>query len=158
MAEPTSISSVYSVYRCRAVDDVLCTSGQPTVEQLSAISAAGFKAVINLALHDDPRYSLPDEPGTAKSLGLIYVHIPVQFEAPADADLQDFFAAMDAHRDEKLWVHCAANIRVSAFLGLYRVIRQGWAVEQAFELMHEVWQPNEIWSAFIERALANHRG
>jgi hypothetical protein len=65
---------------------------------------------------------------------------------------------MDAHRDEKLWVHCAANMRVSAFLGLYRVIKQGWEPERAFELMHGLWQPNEVWSAFIAAMLEKGRG
>jgi protein tyrosine phosphatase (PTP) superfamily phosphohydrolase (DUF442 family) len=86
------------------------------------------------------------------------VHIPVQFAAPTEADLLAFFAAMDAHHNEKLWVHCAANMRVSAFLGLYRVIRQGWERERAFELMHGLWQPNEVWSFFIATALEKHRG
>jgi protein tyrosine phosphatase (PTP) superfamily phosphohydrolase (DUF442 family) len=92
------------------------------------------------------------------SLGLAYVHIPVQFAAPAEADLNAFFAAMDAHREDKLWVHCAANIRVSAFLGLYRVIKRGWEVGPAFELMHGLWQPNDVWSTFIARSLEKHDG
>lgn len=151
-------SALSSIYNYRAVDDSLCTSGQPTAAQLGNIAAAGFTTIINLALHDDPRYSLPDEPGSVESLGLTYVHIPVQFAAPTEADLLAFFAAMDAHRDEKLWVHCAANMRVSAFLGLYRVIKQAWEVGHAFELMHGLWQPNEVWSSFIAAALAKHRG
>jgi protein tyrosine phosphatase (PTP) superfamily phosphohydrolase (DUF442 family) len=149
-------SELSGIYNYRAVDESLCTSGQPTVTQLAAIAAAGFATIINLALHDDPRYSLPDEPGVVKSLGLAYVHVPVQFAAPAQADLLAFFAAMDAHSEERLWVHCAANIRVSAFLGLYRVIRLGWAVEPAFELMQGLWQPNEVWSSFIAAALEKH--
>ena len=128
-------SALSDIYNYRAVDDALCTSGQPTVAQLASIATAGYKTVINLALHDDPRYSLPDEPGTVQSLGLTYVHIPVQFATPTEADLLAFFAAMDAHRNEKVWIHCAANIRVSAFLGLYRAIRLGWDTERAFELM-----------------------
>jgi protein tyrosine phosphatase (PTP) superfamily phosphohydrolase (DUF442 family) len=140
------------------VDDALCTSGQPSVAQLGSVAEAGFTTVINLALHDDPRYSLPDEPGTVQSLGLSYVHIPVQFSAPTEAKLLEFFAAMDAHRGEKIWVHCAANMRVSAFLGLYRVIKQGWENEPAFELMHSLWQPNEGWSSFITEMIARHRG
>lgn len=151
-------SALSDIYNYRAVDDSLCTSGQPIVAQIASIAAAGYKTIINLALHDDPRYSLPDEPGTAQSLGLAYVHIPVQFAAPKEADLLAFFAAMDAHRDEKLWVHCAANMRVSAFLGLYRVIKQGWEPERAFELMHGLWQPNEVWSAFIAAMLEKGRG
>jgi hypothetical protein len=55
--------------------------------------------VINLALHNDPRYSLPDEERTVKSLGMEYVlHIPVQFGAPTEADADAFFATMEQHQ------------------------------------------------------------
>jgi protein tyrosine phosphatase (PTP) superfamily phosphohydrolase (DUF442 family) len=86
-------------------------------------SGVGFSDDRNDAL--GPRYSLPDEPGVVQSLGMAYVHIPVQFSAPTEASLLEFFAAMEAHGSEKVWVHCAANMRVSAFIGLYRVIKQG---------------------------------
>jgi uncharacterized protein (TIGR01244 family) len=145
------------IYNYRNVDESLGTSGQPTVAQLRSIAAAGFDTVINLALHDDPRYSLPDERTAVESLGLDYVHIPVKFAAPAQSDLQAFFAAMEAHRGRKVWVHCAANMRVSAFLGLYRVVIQGWEEERAFELMRGLWQPDEVWSAFIASALQRAR-
>jgi protein tyrosine phosphatase (PTP) superfamily phosphohydrolase (DUF442 family) len=148
---------LHDIYNYRAVDDTIGTSGQPTVAQLAGIAAAGYKAIINLALHDDPRYSLPNEPGSVQSLGLAYVHIPVQFTAPTEADLLAFFAAMEAHKNDKLWVHCAVNIRVTVFLGLYRVLRQGWEVERAFELMLGVWQPNEVWSTFIAEMLEKNR-
>lgn len=154
MTEP----ALASIYNYRGVDASLGTSGQPSAAQLRAIAEAGFNAVINLALHDDPRYSLPDEPGTVQSLGMAYVHIPVQFSAPTQANLLEFFAAMEGHEGEKLWVHCAANMRVSAFLGLYRVIKQGWERERAFALMNELWQPNEVWSSFISSMLEQQRG
>jgi protein tyrosine phosphatase (PTP) superfamily phosphohydrolase (DUF442 family) len=149
-------SSLAGIHNYRAVSEALSTSGQPTEAQLASIAAAGHEVVINLALHDDPRYSLPDEPGTVQSLGLSYVHIPVQFSAPGEDNLMTYFAAMEANHDRKLWVHCAANYRVSAFLGLYRVIKQGWPHDKAFELMHSLWQPNEAWSAFIGTMLAKH--
>lgn len=142
----------------RAVDAALVTAGQPSVAQLESLAAAGFSAVINLALHDQPRYSLPDEPGTVAGLGMKYTHIPVQFETPTEADLLVFFAAMEANEGRKLLVHCAANMRVTAFLGLYWRIRQGWPEERAFQLMRGVWQPNDVWSAFISGMLAKHRG
>jgi protein tyrosine phosphatase (PTP) superfamily phosphohydrolase (DUF442 family) len=154
MAEPT----LTGIHNYRAVDESLCTSGQPSAVQLRGIAEAGFTTVINLALHDDPRYSLPDEPGTVQSLGMSYVHIPVQFSAPTQANLLEFFAAMEAHEGEKVWVHCAANMRVTAFLGLYRVIKQGWERERAFVLMNDLWQPNEVWSSFISSTLEQQRG
>ena len=146
--------AVRRIHKYREIDPRLATSGQPTQAQLHAVAADGTTAVINLALHDDPRYSLPDEAGLVRSLGVAYVHIPVQFAAPAEADLLCFFEAMDRHRDDKLLVHCAANKRVTAFLGLYRVLRLGWEREAAFAPMRDVWQPDATWSAFIETMLA----
>lgn len=148
MSEPLA-----AIHNYRAVDDRLGTSGQPTEAQLADIAQAGFQTVINLALHDDPRYSLPDEAGAVRALGMEYVHIPVQFKAPAQADLLAFCDAMDANRDRRLWVHCAANMRVTAFLGLYRVLRLGWPRDRAFALMDGLWQPDEVWAAFIESTL-----
>jgi uncharacterized protein (TIGR01244 family) len=146
-------AALSAIHNYRAVDDRLGTSGQPTEAQLADVARAGFASVINLALHDDPRYSLADEAGTVRSLGLDYVHIPVQFAAPKQSELQAFFEAMDARTGEKVWVHCAANYRVTVFLGLYRMIRQGWPRERAFELMNGLWKPNDVWAAFIEEAL-----
>jgi len=141
-------------YRAAAAD--LGTSGQPTQRQLASIAAAGYSVVINLALHDDPRYSLPDEARSVESLGMEYVHIPVEFAAPTEDDLKAFLDAMDRHRGRKIWVHCAANMRVSAFLGLYWVLRRGFEHGRAFELMNGLWQPNEVWAAFIASSLAQH--
>ncbi len=146
------------IYNYRRVDASLSTSGQPTEAQLRAVAAEGFNVVINLALHNDPRYSLPDEAGLVDSLGLTYVHIPVQFGAPTEADLLAFFDAMEANRDRKMLVHCAANKRVTVFLGLYRVVKQKWKSEKAFSLMKEVWVPDAVWSSFIADMLSKHHG
>src|SRR5215212_8770361 len=117
---------VTDIYNYLPIDAKLVTSGQPSVEELGAIAGDGVEVVINLALHDDPRYSLPDEAGSVASLGMTYVHIPVKFDAPTEADLLAFVRTMDEHRERKLLVHCAANKRVTAFLGLYRVLAHKW--------------------------------
>src|SRR3954465_14079904 len=99
------------------IDATLATSGQPSIDELAALARDGTEVVINLALHDDPRYSLPDEAGSVAALGMTYVHIPVKFDAPTEADLLAFIRTMDEHRERKRLVHCAANKRVTAFLG-----------------------------------------
>jgi protein tyrosine phosphatase (PTP) superfamily phosphohydrolase (DUF442 family) len=70
----------------RELDPLLLTSGQPSEEQLANAAHQGCAVVINLALHDDPRYSLRDEAGTVRGLGMNYVHSPVQFRAPTEHD------------------------------------------------------------------------
>lgn len=151
-------SPIPVIHNYRAASASLSTSGQPTEAQLAAVAADGHEVVINLALHNDPRYSLPDEPGLVKSLGMHYIHIPVQFDAPAEAELLTFFDAMEKHQGQKILVHCAANMRVTAFLGLYFAIRQGQSEESAFALMKQMWQPNQVWSSFISDMLAKHNG
>ena len=140
----------------READSRLLTAGQPTEEQLVSAAVDGVQVVINLALHDDPRYSLQDERSCVEGCGMIYVHIPVQFATPEEADLLAFFDAMDVHRERRILVHCAANYRVTAFLGLYRVARQGWSSDEAFDLMRAVWEPNEVWTNFIAAMLEKH--
>jgi protein tyrosine phosphatase (PTP) superfamily phosphohydrolase (DUF442 family) len=140
----------------RKVDDRLCTCGQPNERQLADAAARGVEVVINLALHDDPRYSLKDERGTVESLGMDYIHIPVQFASPTDRDLAAFFEAMDRTNGRRVLLHCGANYRVTAFLGLYRVMRLGWTIDEAFELMRTVWEPNEDWARFIAAVLRQH--
>jgi uncharacterized protein (TIGR01244 family) len=141
------------IYNYIRIDERLATSGQPSVDELEAVAREGFDVVVNLALHDDPRYSLPDEARSVASLGMTYVHIPVKFDAPSEADLLAFFDAMDKHEGKKVLVHCAANKRVTAFLGLYRALRQNWNDERAFAPMRTVWEPNPVWSAFISKML-----
>ena len=139
----------------RQVDTRLLTAGQPNEAQLADAAEQGVEVVINLALHDDPRYSLKDEKACVHAAGMEYVHIPVPFAAPSESDLLAFFDAMDRHREKKLLVHCAANMRVTAFLGLFRVIRQGLDAEQAFAPMRSVWEPDDVWKKFIDTALRN---
>ena len=155
MEPKIATESLSNIHKYRQIDGRLSTSGQPSIKQLEAIADAGFQTIINLALHDDPRYSLPDEPGVVTGLGLKYIHIPVQFSTPKTAELQAFFDALAEDSSKMIWVHCAANIRVSAFLGLYRVIKQGWKQDEAFALMHELWVPDQVWSTFISTTLAN---
>ena len=148
-------AAIETIVRFVAVSPSLATSGQPTEAQLAAVAEAGFEVVINLALHDDPNYSLPDEPATVRALGLVYVHIPVSFSAPEKSHLEPFFAAMDAAHASKVLVHCAQNKRVPVFLALYRILRLGWERDAALAAMREVWQPDAVWESLIAECLAN---
>lgn len=126
------------------------SSGQPTANQLADIAAAGFEAVINLAMPDSDG-ALPDEAGRVEALGLRYMHLPVPFDAPAEHHLQAFFAAMNALAGRRVWVHCALNWRVSAFLYLYHRRVLGLPPEAARRAMWPGWTPDATWQAFIDQ-------
>ncbi len=136
----------------REVDDRVITGGQPTEEQLSAVAADGVKAVINLATID-PRYSLPDEAGTVRALGMGYHHIPVEWENPKESDFEAFENVMKQLTEQKILIHCAANFRVTAFYSLYAMKNLGWTEAQADALRASVWAGSNypIWEKFIRK-------
>ena len=75
----------------------------------------------------------------------------MKFDAPTVENVRDFAATMDEWAGKKIFVHCAANYRVSTFVALYGELRLGWTRERADALVHELWQPNDTWRAFIAR-------
>jgi protein tyrosine phosphatase (PTP) superfamily phosphohydrolase (DUF442 family) len=146
-------SPLSGIYNFQAVSDHLGTAGQPTAKQFEAVKDAGYEVVINLALGNTPR-DLPHEGQLLAQQGIDYIHIPVDFERPTKEDVRQFFEAMDRHQDKKCFVHCIANARVSAFVLLYRVLRQGVPLEEAQTTMHQIWKPNATWQTFIDETLS----
>lgn len=126
----------------------------PTAEQMKSVADAGVKVVINLALKTS-QGALENEDALVESLGMKYIHIPVEWNNPTQQDLEDFFGAMNEHRDEHVLVHCQANYRVSAFIMLYRVLHLGWKKEDAIPIMAKIWNPEDfpVWQKFIDANL-----
>jgi protein tyrosine phosphatase (PTP) superfamily phosphohydrolase (DUF442 family) len=147
---------VTDIYNFLALSDAIGTAGQPLKEQFSAIKNAGYQVVINLALATSPQ-ALPHEKEIVERQGMEYIHIPVVWENPRVEDALHFFDAMKAHADKKIFVHCAANKRVSAFLYLYRTIHLGINQEDATRDLHLLWVPNDGWSAFMNQVMEQYR-
>ena len=85
------------------------------------------------------------------------MHIPVNFQVPRSEDFQAFRQVMRAFENRPVFVHCAKNMRVSAFIFLYRVLEQHVAVADAERDLYAIWQPDEVWSRFIEAQLSGIR-
>lgn len=137
---------------CRISDRLACC-GQPERSQWDWIAAQGYRTVINLALDSSPN-AQADEAELVTGRGMDYLHIPVLWEQPTPADLERFLAAMDAHAGSPVLVHCVVNYRASAFVFLWRVLRCGEGVDDARWEMLSIWEPDDVWQAFIDRALA----
>ena len=116
------------------------------------VREAGFEVVINLALPTSDN-ALPNEGSVVTVLGMCYVHIPINFKAPTVRNFRDFCRVMETFADRPVFIHCAANMRVSAFVFLSRVLHQGVPRSDAERDLHAIWQPDEVWSRFIENQL-----
>ncbi len=132
------------------VFDWLWSSGQLSARDIAALPALGVTVVINLALPTSVN-ALPGEAELVTREGLDYVHIPVVWERPELARFERFVAVLQAWSGSTVWVHCAKNMRVSAFLYLYRSLVLGESEDTATYPMREVWVPDAVWQAFIEQ-------
>ena len=112
--------SIRNIYNFLPINENLSTSGQPTEKQFVLIKEQGYTKVVNLAPHHAEN-ALDDEQAVLDKLKIEYIHIPVDFKNPTDKDFECFVCAMNQFSAEKVWVHCAANMRVSAFIYRYRL-------------------------------------
>lgn len=140
------------IFNFITVNDVVATGGQPTAEQFEALAAEGFAVVVNLA-PVDPADPVADEAGLVASLGMVYHHIPVEWDEPKDADFEAFEQTMLELPEGKVFIHCVANFRVTAFYSLYALKHLGWSQAQAEGLRAMIWEGEEypVWREFVAR-------
>lgn len=146
------------IYNFLRHSENLASGGMPKADQLRDAAEQGVEVVINLAPHEVPD-ALPDEQELVRALGMRYINIPVIWTTPNKDGLDRFLDVMDANRDKKILVHCQANFRATAFIALYRMLRQGWSEEDAMAGMHQIWDEEDypIWKMFIEETLRRSR-
>ena len=140
--------SLEDIYNYVDIDGLYATSGQPSEAQFQLIKDAGYERVINLAPTSMLENSLIEEAQILRDLGLEYIHIPVDFKDPTDADFDQFVEHVTDHGDSKIWVHCAANMRVSAFTYRYRVTQMNESESDAATDLEKIWAPTGVWKKF----------
>ncbi|MBW4631645.1 MAG: protein tyrosine phosphatase family protein [Iphinoe sp. HA4291-MV1] len=148
-------NKIEDIYNYLKISDLIATSGQPTKEQFSGIQQAGYQIVVNLALPESAN-ALPEEKQIVEAQGMQYVHIPVVWEKPTLENVNEFFSVMEANTDKKVFVHCAANMRVSAFMYLYHRLHKQISEEDAKKDLQKIWVPNENWQKFLEQVIENY--
>jgi len=151
----TTDTDLFMIQGYLQLADRLHTAGQPTAGQLGRLRAQGIEAVINLALptSDD---AVDKEAAILTGQGIAYCHLPVDWERPEEEDFALFADIFAATRSRNLLVHCAKNMRVSAFIYLYRITREGMSHEAACRDLFRIWVPYDQWHGFINRVRTGH--
>lgn len=150
--QETGPEPLETVRNFQIVSERLASSGQIGYDQIPLLRERGYDVVVNLAVADEERNGR--EGFLVAQEGLTYVHIPVDWNAPQVSDVEMFFDVMRAHQDRKVYVHCFANMRASAFVYLYRTLVEGVDEATARATMNEVWDPADQpqWERLVEEA------
>ena len=106
------------------VDESLALGAQPDPSGIHWLAEQGYTLIVNLNTPDAQNY-WPDEGDQVLKAGLHYVHYPMnctQLTPELYATLREIL--MD-HRDGKIFMHCAMNVKSSGMAHIWRVEELG---------------------------------
>jgi uncharacterized protein (TIGR01244 family) len=108
-----------------------CTGGQPRVEHMAQLKADGVRAVLNLRQPTEHRAD--EERAAVEQAGLKYFNVPVNFQQPSAAAVDEFLRLTDDPANRPMFIHCTAAVRVGAFWMIRRVLRDGMTIDDALQ-------------------------
>jgi tyrosine-protein phosphatase SIW14 len=137
-AEPAAAGVVADapIKRFMQVAPGLYRGGQPDAEGFRYLRDLGIRTVVSLRNDDSERE-------TVESLGMRFVHIPVTFRPLGGAmpreSVGQFLDVVDEPAHGPVFVHCKRGAdRTGAFVGLYRMVRQGWGPDRAYDEARDI--------------------
>jgi uncharacterized protein (TIGR01244 family) len=133
-----------------------CTGGQPRPEHFAMLKADGVKAVLNLRQPGEHRAD--EEQAAVKAAGLKYFNIPVNYQQPTDAAVDEFLKITDEPANRPMFIHCTAAIRVGAFWMIRRVLRDGMTYDAAREEARKIgFRDAPHLEQFAQSYIASHK-
>jgi uncharacterized protein (TIGR01244 family) len=129
--QATPAQSAPDIRNFLQVTPEFCTGAQPRMEHFARLKADGVKAVLNLRQPSEHRAE--EEQKAVDAAGLKYFNIPVNYQNPSDADVDQFLKITDDPGNRPMFIHCTAAIRVGAFWMIRRVLRDGMSIDAALE-------------------------
>ena len=139
------------IFNHLVINEKLITGGHPSKDSFKKLSKKGVAVVINLL--PSHQNFIDNEEFLVAANNMDYIYIPVEWDNPKETDFNSFVLAMKKYQEKKIFVHCARNMRVSAFVYLYRVLHNNSPEEKAKESMEKIWKPSGTWKKFIEKIL-----
>lgn len=134
--------NIENSHNYRKISEQVTTSGVVDKVILNRLSHQGYEVVINL-LPIGHKKEIKDEKDIIHSQGIDYIYLPVSFEEPKQADVEQFISILEKIGNKKVHIHCSANWRVSVFYSIFLVEKDIWSIEQAENFILSIWQPKE---------------
>jgi protein tyrosine phosphatase (PTP) superfamily phosphohydrolase (DUF442 family) len=100
--------------------------------------------------------NVEEESAKAEELGLDYFHIPFDSANPKSEAAAEFLRVMSNTTNRPVFIHCASASRVGAFWMIYRVLKDGWKVEDAEEEAKKVGLHNRATRDFALEYIRAH--
>ena len=139
------------------VDAVVACGGATDTNALEALKNDGFKAVINLRQASEPGANIEANAARAEALGLVYIHLPLNGQAPDPKIVDAFLAAVADKANQPVFIHCGSASRVGAVWLVKRVLQDGWPIEKATEEAKLIGLRSAPLEQFALKYIAEHK-
>ena len=139
------------------VDAVVACGGATDTAALEGLKNDGFKAIINLRLATEQGANLEENAAKAKALGLNYISLPLNGQAPDPKVVDAFLAAVADKANQPVFIHCGSASRVGAVWMVKRVLQDGWPVEKAVEEAKMIGLRSEPLEKFARSYIEAHK-
>jgi tyrosine-protein phosphatase SIW14 len=118
------------------ITEVLYRGAQPREVGFSELKILGVATIVDLRQED--RETIAWERKHVESLGMRFVHIPVNgWSPPSDEQVAQFLFLLRDNPGQKIFVHCRfGDDRTSVFIAAYRMAMEKWPSEQAIKEMY----------------------
>jgi len=113
------------------VDTTIACAGATTPAALAEVKKLGYASVLNLRLASEAGADVEGAAAAAKTLGLAYIHLPMNSASPDPALVDGFIKAVTDTRNQPVFIHCASANRAAALWMVKRMVVDKWDAEKA---------------------------
>ena len=130
-AQQVTKQQVAGVTNFARLETTIACGGATTPEALTEIKKMGFAAVFNLRQASEPGADISVEEAAARKVGLNFIHIPYNTQAPTPEVGDRFLAEIQKPGNQPAYIHCAGGSRAAGMWMIKRVLVDKWDVEKA---------------------------
>jgi uncharacterized protein (TIGR01244 family) len=157
-AQQISSDPVAGITNLKRLESTVACAGATTPEAMRAVKDMGFASVVNLREASEPNADVEAEANAAKSVGLRYVHLPLNRESPDPAVADRFVTAARDPANQPMFIHCASGNRAAAMWLIKRAVIDGWSSDRAMEEAEKLGLAHEPWKTFATDYVKAHQG
>lgn len=141
------VSQIMNYFR---YNDTLAAGGQPSPEQIKSLHNEGIEIIVSISPTSTRNY-LPEEPELIESLGMHYIHFPIDCSNLQEIYYATFKGIMDSLEGKNVFIHCGGNIKTSNLIHMYQVLEQGLDEQESLKVLKKIQQPEEKWFSYFKK-------
>jgi len=126
----------------------LASGAQPGPDHLEELKALGYDVVVNLS-PASTRNALKDEAVLVETLGLDYVHFPVDCSHLRPLHYFTFAGILNGFEGKRVFVHCGGNIKSSNLVHMFQVLEGGIDERLSFQTLKTIQDPEAKWFEYF---------